>query len=260
MRARDYLDSLVQQGRYSFTSEEAKSVLGTSADATKLALHRLEKQGQLATPAKGFYTIVPPEYRSLESLPADQFIPALMNHLKLKYYAGLLSAAQYYGAAHHRPQEFQVFTARNRKPIKCGAVRVAFITRKNIDEVSVQGFNTPRGTILVSTPEATAVDLVGHYHHAGGLSGVATVLLELGESIDPQKLVQAVQITPLPWAQRLGYLLEEVGHQGLTVPLQEYMEQRMRDYTALLPGSSHKAALRSKRWKLLINTDVEMEL
>jgi hypothetical protein len=57
------------------------------------------------------------------------------------------------------PQEFQVFLAKNRRPIQCGMVRVAFIARKNIKDVPVQSFNTPRGTVLVSSPEATALDL-----------------------------------------------------------------------------------------------------
>ena len=101
---------------------------------------------------------------------------------------GLLSAAQYHGAAHHRPQEFQVMLAKSRRPIPCGAVRVAFIVRKDIERVPVQSFNTPRGTVLVSTPEATAVDLVGYAAHVGGLDQVATVLAELAEKIDPDKL------------------------------------------------------------------------
>ena len=260
MRAKDYLDDLVQRGRYSFTSKEAKAALGISADATKQALNRLEKQGELASPARGFYTIIPPEYRSLASLPADQFIPALMDHLGLSYYAGLLSAAQYHGAAHHRPQEFQVFVARNRKPIKCGAVRVAFITRKNVNEVSVQSFNTPRGTILVSTPEATAIDLVGYARHAGGLDQVATILSELGEEIDPHKLASAARIAPISWLQRLGYLLDAFDHKDLTDPLQAYVSQEARDYTPLQPSASHKAVPRSERWKLIINVDVEAEL
>ncbi|MGD0075507.1 MAG: type IV toxin-antitoxin system AbiEi family antitoxin [Candidatus Binataceae bacterium] len=71
--------------------------------------------------------------------------------LNLSYYAGLLSAAQYHGAVHQRPQEFQVFVARNRRPIRCGAVRVAFIARKRLADVPVQSFNMPRGTALVST-------------------------------------------------------------------------------------------------------------
>ena len=72
---------------------------------------------------------MPPEYRSLACLPADQFIPALMKRLNLPYYVGLLSAAQFHGAAHPRPQEFQVFLAKNRRSIQCGALRVAFLAR-----------------------------------------------------------------------------------------------------------------------------------
>ena len=85
------------------------------------------------------------------------------------HYAGLLSAAQYHGAAHQRPQEFQVFLAKNRRPIACGVVQVAFMARKRLADVPVQTFNTPRGTLLVSSPGATALDLVGYAAHAGGL-------------------------------------------------------------------------------------------
>src|SRR5277367_6842506 len=184
LRARDYLADLAAGGSYDFGSSDARKALGVSPAATKLALNRLAKQGLIASPARGFYVIVPPEYRRLGCLPADQFIPQLMERLGRSYYAGLLSAAQYHGAAHHRPQEFEVIVAKNRRPISCGAVRVAFIARKRIGDVPVQSFNTPRGTILVSTAEATAVDLVGYERHVGGLDQVATVLGELAEHID----------------------------------------------------------------------------
>ena len=158
LSARGYVSDLAANGRYHFTSREAKAALGVSAAAAKLALIRLTKQKLVASPARGFYVILPPEYGALGCLPADQFIPALMKRLNL-YYTGLLSAAQYHGAAHQRPQQFQVFVARNRRPIQCGAVRVAFMARKRLADVPVQPFNTPRGTLLVSTPEATAIDL-----------------------------------------------------------------------------------------------------
>src|SRR5436305_10884542 len=123
IRASDYVIGLAAQGRYHFRSEDAQKALGVSPAAAKLALLRLAKQGLIASPARGFYVIVPPEYRSLGSLPADQFIPALMQRLALTYYAGLLTAAQYHGAAHHRPQEFQVMLAKSRRHLISGAVR-----------------------------------------------------------------------------------------------------------------------------------------
>jgi predicted transcriptional regulator of viral defense system len=259
LTARDYIAQMAGSGHYHFASAEAQSALGVSADAAKLALNRLTKQGQLASPARGFYVIVPPEYRSLGCLPADQFIPALMKRLGLPYYTGLLSAAQYHGAAHHRPQEYQVMVTKSRRPIVCGAVRVAFAVRKNINAIPTQSFNTPRGTVLVSTPEATAVDLVGYYNHVGGLDQVATVLSELADTLDPDKLVVAAQTAPIPWAQRLGYLLELVEAGKLTQALKAYVRTNARQATLLLPSTVHHSSQRDEGWKLDINTDVEAE-
>jgi len=259
-QARDYIARLAAAWRYSFVSSDAREALGVSADAAKLALNRLARQKMVASPARGFYVVVPPEYRSLGCLPADQFIPELMRRQGQSYYAGLLSAAQYHGAAHHRPQEFQVMLAKARRPIRCGQVRVAFIVRKRINDVSVQNFNTPRGMILVSTPEATAIDLVGYYHHAGGLDQVTTILSELAEQIDPQKLVTAARTAPVPWAQRLGYLLERASTPEKAAALKMFVKDAARETVPLLPGATKEDAQRAADWKVLINTEVEPEL
>ena len=258
-RVRDIVADLAANGRYHFTSAELRSALGVSGEAARQALSRLAAKGEIASPARGFYVIVPPEYRRLGCLPADQFIPALMEHRKAPYYAGLLSAAQYHGAAHHRPQAFQVVLGRNRPPIACGSVKVSFVARRNAGDVPVRIFNTPRGTVLVSTREATAVDLVGYMHRAGGVDHVASLLSELGEDMDPQRLVDASQSAPIPWAQRLGYLLEHVGAGDRAVLLKEHVRKKARNFTKLLPAASTGNTPRSKDWRLYVNADVETE-
>ena len=260
LHARGYIEALASHGRYQFSSEEARKALGVSEAAAKLALNRLARRGLIASPARGFYVIVPPEYRRLGCLPADQFIPSLMQRQGLAYYAGLLSAAQFHGAAHHRPQEFQVMLAKARRPIRCGQMRVTFHIRKRLKEVPVQTFNTPRGTVLVSTPEATALDLVGYHELAGGLDVVATVLAELAEKIDPEKLAAAAQTAPLPWAQRLGYLLQKIGAAEKAAALKDYVRRHARQSAALLRGAPAKDAPRDAAWKVIVNADVEAEL
>ena len=259
LSARQYATDLAASGRYHFVSADAQSALAVSPTAAKLALNRLIKQKVIASPARGFYVIVPPEYQALRCLPADQFIPDLMKRLDVPYYAGLLSAAQYHGAAHHRPQEFQVCLAKHRRPIQCGAVRVVFIVRKRITEVPVQPFNTPRGTILVSTPEATALDLVGYAHHVGGLDNAATVLNELAEKIDPGKLAVAARAAPLPWAQRLGYILDVVGSGDKTAALKAYVHQHSKHAVTLLVSESRKRSRPNRDWKLYINAEIDVE-
>jgi predicted transcriptional regulator of viral defense system len=258
--ARDYIEQLAARGRYHFTSRQAREALQVSANAANKALKRLADQGALASPEREFYVIVPPEYRALGCLPAEQFIPALLERKRLPYYAGLLSAAQYYGAAHHRPQQFQVFVAKNRRPIECGKVRVAFVARKRIGDVPTKEFNTARGTIRVSTPEATAIDLAGYPQHAGGLSQAATVLAELSEAVAPELLPQAAKSAPLPWAQRLGYLLELVEAGDAASMLASYVSDHVKEYTQLVPGSKDGDGERNARWKIIVNASVEPDL
>jgi predicted transcriptional regulator of viral defense system len=258
--ARDLIEYLASIGRYSFVSEEAREALNVSPEASKLALNRLAKQGQIASPARGFYVIIPPEYRSLACLPADQFIPDLMAHKKLTYYAGLLTAAQYYGAAHQRPQEFQVFVQKNRNPIHCGKVRVKFIARKNIDRVLVRKFNTSRGELRVSTPEVTAIDLAGHPGQVGGLDQVATILSELADQLDASVLAEAAATVPITWVQRLGYILELVESEDAAEDIKKYVHEHAREYTMLIPGQRDFDGQRLRDWKLIVNAELEPDI
>jgi predicted transcriptional regulator of viral defense system len=260
LHAREYVSDLAAAGRYHFVSSDACKALDVSAAATKLALNRLAKQKMVAQPARGFYVIVPPEYRTLACLPPDQFIPALMQKLDQPYYVGLLSAAQYHGAAHHPPQEFQVLLEKSHRPIHCGRVRVTFIVRKHLRSVPVQTFNTSRGTILVSIPEATAIDLIGYIHHVGGLDQAATILCELVEQIDPQKLVNVAQTAPITWVQRLGYLIELVGASKKVSLLRDYVEKKARQTVPLLPSVSHEHSPRDAEWKLFVNAKVDPDI
>tara|TARA_R110002073_G_scaffold227842_2_gene388651 strand:+ start:2024 stop:2833 length:810 start_codon:yes stop_codon:yes gene_type:complete len=257
---KDLIEALASKGRYSFTSEEAQDGLRVSPDASKLALNRLTKQGLIATPARGFYVIIPPEYRSLGCLPAEQFIPDLMKVKGLEYYAGLLSAAQYYGAAHQRPQEFQVFVQKNRRPINCGKIRVKFIARKKINDVPIRKFNTSRGALKVSTPEATAIDLAGYPEHVGGLDQVATILSELAGEIDASALAEAAATAPITWVQRLGYILELVEAENVAAGLKEYVNQHAREYTMLIPGGGNEGEPRLRDWKLVVNAKLEPDI
>jgi predicted transcriptional regulator of viral defense system len=260
LNIRDFLDHLASSSRYSFSTAEALQALGISRPALRVALGRLARKKRIVSPARGFYLIVPPEYRSLGCLPADQFIPDLMKRLKLPYYAGLLTAAQYHGAAHQRPMEFQVFVEKPRRRIACGGVRVEFMVRKGIARVPVQKLNTPRGAIVVSTPEATAIDLIGYPRHAGGLSPVATVLAELAERIDARKLALAAETVPVPWLQRLGYVLDQVGAADKTEHLKALVRARAHEPVPLVPSAPYTKTSRHADWKIYVNANVEVDL
>jgi len=111
----------------------------------------------------------------------------------------------------------------------------------------------------VSTPEATALDLVGYVDHVGGLDNAATVLSELAEKIDPERLAVAARTAPIPWAQRLGYILELVGSSDKTAPLKAYVRQHSKHTVALLASESQKPSRPNRDWKLYINAEIDVE-
>lgn len=258
--ASHYITDLTARGRYHFTTEEAVAALGGSIPTVRAALRRLKARGEVADPHRGFYVIVPPEYRRLGCLPAEQFVPQLMNHLGQPYYAALLSAAELHGAAHQRPQAFQVMVKTNRRPIECGEVRVQFVARRDLERTPLVDKTTPRGVLRAASPEATALELVGYADQCGGLDNVASVIAELVEALDAAKLLAAARLCPIAWAQRLGYLLDLTEHHELGNALTPIVRELAHVFAPLVRARPRAGAARVERWKLVINATVEPEL
>lgn len=258
MKAREFINALLSQGRFSFSTPVAMEALRLGKIPTLNALHRLKKNKLVVSPAKGFYLIVPPEYQIYGCLPADMFVADLMRYLNQPYYVGYLSAAQFYGAAHQKPQRFQVVTTKNRPPIRCGRIYIEFIANKNIASLPIKKFNTAAGTIVVATPEVLAADLVTSPQHAAGISNVATVLLELSENINEKRLHELTKInSALFWIQRLGYLFESLKVERLTSSLAKTLARKKLHWVRLVSRSPYKPLIRDAKWKIIVNVEVE---
>lgn len=278
MNIHSFLTDLIAKGYCCFTFLQVKEALRVSDIAVRAALRRLKQKGELAHPLSGFYVIVPPEYRVLGCRPADHFIHDLMLFINAPYYVGLLSAAQYHGAAHHRPQQFQVISNQKRRPITCERIKIVFITKKDIEHTPTTSFNTSQGAVIVSSPEATAMDMVTYPNRCGGLDNVLTVLTDLVKKIDADKLLKLALITDeITWVQRLGYLLDLIKATNLSDVLLKSLEnRRVRARILIAPPkksptleklavklgkskglSSHET--KNDKWKLVINKKLELE-
>jgi predicted transcriptional regulator of viral defense system len=176
------------------------------------------------------------------------------------YYAGLLSAAEYHGAGHQRSQVFQVVLAKSRRAVHCGKIRIDFVVRKDAKKIPTQIRNTPAGIIKISTPESTALDLIGYANHCGGINNVATILSELEEKIDDKKLLAVARLSPLAWVQRFGYMLDVIGKGDKAEGLAHYIEKKQPVRIPLLPSVSHKGAKLNARWRVFINAKVEADI
>jgi len=263
LEPRELADWLLSRGRHWVTSAEAAHLLDVPAAQVSPALARWRRRGHLFSPTKGAYVPIPPEFRSWGAVPAASFIDPLMSHLGHPYYVALLSAAELLGAAHQRPQVFQVVTTARLRDRSFGRVRVAFVTISAMAGRPTMTRNTPTGTMTVSTPEVTLLDLVSMPQRSGGLSNVATVAGELldDDAIDLAALASAAEGYPAAIAQRTGWLLDWLaGELGSIVQLDDLHQvasQRAAP-TPMLPGVS--GGVLDDRWNVLVNTVIEPDL
>jgi predicted transcriptional regulator of viral defense system len=262
MKLSTYIEQLQKGGRYTFIKKEAQKALNVTDTAIKYALHRLKIKGEVIDPVRGFYVIIPPEYSKAGCLPPEQFIDDIMHYLNGNYYVGLLSAAQLYGAAHQNPQVFQVLTNQKRRDIKCGSFKITFITKSALEQTPTQQFKTPRGYYLVSSPEATAMDLILYPQHGAGINNVLTILVELVEKIDGEKLSQLANTSKdVAWIQRLGYLLDFIGEATLSSKLHNRLNYLRIQRRYLLPNYPiNKNVKLDKKWQVFINAELETDL
>ncbi len=260
MTIADWVEGRQAFGRYTFTRADAESGLEASSVAVQTALRRLKQKGRIASPRRGFYVIVPPEYRAAGCPPASWFVDELMEHLGRDYYVGILTAAALHGAGHQQPMAFQVIADRPTRPMQVGRVQIEAHTSKAVAEMPVDRIDTETGTMSVATPETTAFDLVRFFSAAGHWNNVATVLSELAETMDGDRLAEVAPHVRQPDAQRLGYLLAAVGEGDLAEPLSRWLAGRRTTVVRLRTDRPRGSAEVDPRWRLVPNEDVDIDL
>lgn len=177
------------------------------------------------------------------------------------YYVGVLSAAATYGAAHQRPQEYQVVVPVTERLIETDRLRIRFFRNGVAKSVPTKPLKTFTGTVPVSTAEHTALDLVRFMKQIGGLDAVLTVLSELGEQIEAGALVAAAEKERVvAHVQRLGWLLERAGWSSITSSLAEWVAERKPGRAPLDAGAAVRNGERVTRWQVILNEIPEGEL
>ncbi len=210
-------------------------------------------------PKSGFYVIVDPQHRPAGTMPPEWFVHQLMEYIGQPYYVGLLSVAQLHGAAHHQPQAFQVvIPERAIRPVEVGNVYIRFHGKGPFDKSEFTEVKTPTGKMLAATPETTAWDLVRYPRAAGGLDNIITVLSELASELNTARLLDTVKRHgEVIVAQRLGYILEQLGQRKLIKGLAGWVKDA--PFRPLDPSSPVSKAKEDTRWRLLINAKLEPE-
>ena len=265
MSLADWIDIQAPSGRYTFSREGVMQAFpDMKSHSIDIALLRAIGKGRLFSPCRGFYVIVPEEYRLWKAVPQDVYLDRMMQYLGRRYYVSLLSAAERHGAAHQAPMGCQVMVE---PPVLRDKVRdgyaLLYAERRIIPMDYVQRLEVPSGWLNISTPELTAIDLVAYQDHVGGLTRAATVLEELAIKLDFGHLdTDFTKVASIPTFQRLGYLLDQVLQEPAVADgLMELIRRAGLKFktTPLKSGAPAVDSPLCERWKVIVNQQIETD-
>lgn len=261
-----YMTHRQAAGQIVFRHDEALATLKITRRGFLKAAEREQKRHTLFNPRRGFYVIVPPQYLSWGAPPPAWYIDDLMRHEGRPYYVGLLKAAELHGATHQAVMEFQVVTDKRMPKIRAGRSILGFFYRKSMSPVleAVSDHKTDTGSMKVSSPELTALDLLRYAHIVGTIDSIATVLSDLGKKMRPDELTKLAPAFEQTVLQRLGFLLDHLEFPKCAGALAKHLAKlKPLPWVELDPGyrdkTAHKEIERNARWNVIVRHVPEID-
>lgn len=268
MKLSNFINGLQIRNRFYFSIEEALEKTKISKSNLLSGINYYKKKGFLMSPMQGFYIIIPLTEQGRGGLKPEDIIVLTMQYLNIPYYVGLLSASSHHGATHQPVHIYQVVSSfRIKKTINKKNFPIVFIYKKDISNVEIIKKRVRTGSLFISTPEETAKDVMTYYRQCGGLNHQATVLSELTESINEEKLISlAKRSGGLFWVQRMGYILEHIDtfyereRDRVVNALENFLRTQKIHYVKLAPEMPTKGNPRDKKWKIIENSKPESDI
>jgi hypothetical protein len=261
-----YMTDLLSGGRVTFTREEALRALDITPGGFLKAAERQQRRGTLLNPRHGFYVVVPPQYLSWGAPPPAWYIDDLMRHEGHAYYVGLLKAAELHGATHQAVMAFPVITDKRIPKIRAGRSIISFVYRKDMVRIgkALVDHQTDSGSMKISSPELTALDLLRYAHVVGTIDSIATVLSDLGAHMRPDRLAKLAPAFERTVIQRLGYLLDHLKHSECAAALHDHLlRSKPLPWVELEPQRPRARAKepmeRNARWNVIVRRLPELD-
>ena len=253
------IENLEAEGRHTFTVEEAMNRLGSGRRNTLAILGGLKRAKRIVSLTKGLYALWHPSERrwGIHPLP---ILDALMKYRKCPYYVGLLSAADYYGVAHHKPQVLQVIIPKQMKFRKAKELAISFHVFNKFPSAGISFVKIQAEKTIFSSPERTALDLFYFESACGGFKNISLVIRDLISKLKPENLKKVIDQYPYSSSvQKLGYMLEHFNSdKRLLKVLNKWANNN------ILPNISLSSRLPKKGkvhplWHIIENANIEEE-
>lgn len=251
------LDCILAEVKNSFSIDYAQKKLGLPRGHVIQILARLKRNGKIIALSRGLYAPLSPIEKN-SRMEIIRILDGIMKHRHTPYYVGLLSAADYYGAAHYKPQILQVMIPKYISFRKAKSLGISFHVQKHFAKIGVDQIKTPYGYVNYASPELLALDLIEYESASGGFDNIVLVIKELMPHFNPSKFKKiAMEYPVMASVQRLGYIVEALnGPKPLLRELTQVKKMRGGSVIKLSSVLAKKGPYESK-WQIIKNSDLE---
>lgn len=254
--AETFCDARLAKGCVTLALDDLVEKSGLSALAAKRQLSRLRGKVARVSPRQPFYLIVGPEHRGLGAPPPEWWLQDYFDWLGRPYYVALQSAAGLLGSNPQAVQTMQVMTDRPCRAIKVGKIHVRFFVKREIQQTPIRQLAGAEAPLCVSTPEATAHDLIRYAVSLGGIERAAETIRPLLPLMRVRELRRALAAgAEISAAQRLGFVIEACGNAKLAKTIRDWLPRKPAP-VLLVPktGESRADIPLAVRWQVFNNS------
>ncbi len=271
---RHLADYLLERGERFVTAERCAELLRVKPENVSRSLAPARHANQMVSVTNRAWVPVPPPRRKKGAPPLLDYLDSLMAHLEQPYYLGYRAAAAFYGVSHHSFAHYHIVTPAPHRDRRIGRSFLCFVRRDPTRTPTVRkpvGYGV-NADVMVSTPEATAFDLIQRPILSGGIDYVATLIGDMLTAglLNINSLCTVADLYPMSVLQRLGYVVEIMhGHLRWAIrnpldvePLAKIIaDRRVREIRLVYPSLSGQTEIRPtplcRRWRLKVNHILE---
>lgn len=222
------LDKLQGRGQLVASLPELVALSGLTSLAVKRQLEHLGDRVVRLPGRPSCFLVVPPEHRMRGAPPVSYWLADYCRLRGMPYYVGLLSAAALHGSAQQAVQLTQVMTTSQSRALDAGSVHVEFHVKQQMTDTPLTPIKGLAAPLAVSSPEATALDLLAFQHCVGGVARAADVVAGLLPVMTVEGWRCALLVAPVPVRQRTGYVLTALGAHRFARLVQESLPSGLR--------------------------------
>lgn len=222
------LDQFQGRGQLVVSVPELQALSGLSPLAVKRQLEHLTDRVVRLPGRPSCFLVVPPEHRVRGAPPVAYWLADYCRLRRQPYYVGLLSAAALHGSAQQAVQLTQVLTTAPTRAVEVGSVHVEFHVKQRLLVTPLTPIKGLAAPLAVSSPEATALDLLAFQHCVGGVARAAEVAAGLLPVMTAGGWRRALPFAPVPVRQRTGYVLDTLGAHRFAKLIQASLPSKLR--------------------------------